>query len=266
MSPLDLLDLRDHTVVLTGGSGALGTPIIETLLRHGARVAVADQKAPPLTDGQLGADERLFTDDRLLFVDCDLTADATAGLILDTVTDRWGLPGTVCAHAGLARSAPLPEHSLADYDDVMRLNARAAYALAREASRRWMAAGVPGHLIFTGSWVQDVPWPGIAPYAASKAALRSLARSFARELAPHGIRANVVAPGIVDAGMARHQWDTEPDYRRRASRAIPLGRLQPAESVAHAVLFLCSPMASYMTGSTLVVDGGASLYPMDEDD
>lgn len=251
---MSLLDLRDQIIVLTGGSGALGVPIAEILLQHGARVAVADRQPPPLSD------------ERLLFVECDLTADSTPESLLDAVEAHWGTPDTVCAHAGLARSAPLPEHSLADYDAVMDLNARAAYALAREASRRWMDAGTPGNLIFTGSWVQDVPWPGIAPYAASKAALRSIARSFARELAPQHIRANVVAPGIVDAGMARHQWDTEPDYRRRASRAIPLGRLQPPESVAHAVLFLCSPMASYMTGATLVVDGGASLYPMDDDD
>lgn len=109
-----------------------------------------------------------------------------------------------------------------------------------------------------------MPWPGIAPYGASKAALRSLTRSFARELAPHGIRANALAPGIVAAGLALHQWDTDPDYRRRASKAIPLRHLQPPQSVADAFLFLASPMSAYMTGSTLLVDGGCSLYPMDE--
>jgi NAD(P)-dependent dehydrogenase (short-subunit alcohol dehydrogenase family) len=66
--------------------------------------------------------------------------------------------------------------------------------------------------------------------------------------------------------MAKKQWDTEPDYRRRATRAIPLGSLQTPQSVADALIFLCSPMSAYMTGSTLLIDGGASLYPMDPEE
>jgi NAD(P)-dependent dehydrogenase (short-subunit alcohol dehydrogenase family) len=88
-------------------------------------------------------------------------------------------------------------------------------------------------------------------------------RGFARELAPRGIRANAIAPGIVAVGMAKRQWDTDPSYRARAGRAIPLGEMQRPESVAHAFLFLCSELASYMTGAVLLVDGGCSLYPMD---
>jgi NAD(P)-dependent dehydrogenase (short-subunit alcohol dehydrogenase family) len=93
-----------------------------------------------------------------------------------------------------------------------------------------------------------------------------MARSFAREFAVDGIRANVLAPGIVGVGMARKQWIEERDYRLRARRAVPLGQLQDPQSVADALLFLCSPMSAYMTGSTLVVDGGASLYPLDPDE
>ena len=89
-------------------------------------------------------------------------------------------------------------------------------------------------------------------------------RGFARELATDGVRANAIAPGIVGVGMAKRQWDTDPSYRARAQKAIPLGYMQPPESVANAFLFLCSDLASYMTGSVLLVDGGCSLYPMDE--
>jgi NAD(P)-dependent dehydrogenase (short-subunit alcohol dehydrogenase family) len=87
-----------------------------------------------------------------------------------------------------------------------------------------------------------------------------------RELAPKKIRANANAPGIVAAGMAQWQWATDPSYRARAQRAIPVGFMQPPEGVAHAFLFLCSEMASYMTGAVLLVDGGCSLYPLDEGD
>ena len=109
----------------------------------------------------------------------------------------------------------------------------------------------------------DVPWPEITPYTASKAALKQMARGFARELVTKNIRANVVAPGIVAVGLAKRQWDTDPSYRARAGKAIPLGYMQPPETIAHTFLFLCSHMADYMTGSVLLVDGGCSLYPMD---
>ncbi len=87
-----------------------------------------------------------------------------------------------------------------------------------------------------------------------------LARSMARELAAHRIRVNVIAPGIVFAGMARRQYETDPAYARRASVVVPLGELGTAEQVAQATAFLCSPEAAYMTGSVLLVDGGASLF------
>jgi NAD(P)-dependent dehydrogenase (short-subunit alcohol dehydrogenase family) len=109
--------------------------------------------------------------------------------------------------------------------------------------------------------VQDVPWPEITPYTASKSAMKTLMHGYARELASHGIRANAVAPGIVAAGMALKTWNENADYRARAECAIPLGYLQPPESVADAFAFLCSDMSSYMTGSVLLVDGGCSLYP-----
>ena len=168
--------------------------------------------------------------------------------------------------AGIVRTGGLLEQTAEDFEQVLRVNVVAAALTAQAAVRQWKETGAPGNLVFVSSWVQDVPWPGIAPYSASKAALRSMARSFAREFAVDGIRANVLAPGIVGVGMARKQWIEERDYRLRARRAVPLGQLQDPQSVAHALLFLCSPMSTYMTGSTLVVDGGASLYPLDPDE
>jgi NAD(P)-dependent dehydrogenase (short-subunit alcohol dehydrogenase family) len=138
-----------------------------------------------------------------------------------------------------------------------------AFLTAQAAARSMIGRRIAGKIIFTSSWVQDVPWPGITPYNVTKSGMKMLMRGMARELAPRGIRVNAVAPGIVAVGMAKRQWDTEPDYRRRAEKAIPLGFMQPPESVANAFLFLCSDASDYMTGATLLVDGGASLYPMD---
>lgn len=242
------VDLSGRLILISGGAGALGTAIVDTLRRFGARVVVND------VTGVDGED----------FLVADVADESAVESLFDRCVQRYGrMPDAVCCHAGMVAAHPIQEFPLDAFDAHMRLNVRGNFVLARAAASRWIAAGVPGHLVFTTSWVQDVPWPEIGPYNATKAAVKSLTRSFARELAPHQIRANAIAPGIVAAGMAQHQWDTQPDYRRRAAKAIPLGHLQPPQSVADAFLFLLSPLAAYMTGSTLLVDGGASLYPMD---
>lgn len=250
------LDLTGTAVLISGGAGAIGVAVVGRLLDHGATVVVNDVLPP----GQ--AAELLPAGALYVVGDCHDDAD-TDRMLAEAADLAGGRLDAICCHAGIAVTGPVDGFPTEEFDRVFRVNLRSAYLLARAGAARWRAAGQPGHLVFTTSWVQDVPWPDIAPYSASKAALKSLMRGFARELAPYGIRANAVAPGIVEAGMAKRQWDTEPDYRARASRAIPLGRLQPPESVADAFLFLLSPMASYMTGSVLLVDGGASLYPMD---
>ena len=246
--------LAGKAILVTGGLGALGTVMVQRLTSSGATVIINDLAAePPADSGGHGYVQGSAS-----------TGDDAARILGETERLLGRAPDVVCCHAGIVRAAPVLEYDVADFEAVLQTNLTAQFALAQAAARLWVHQGVPGHLIFTGSWVQDVPWPGVAAYSAAKAGLKSLMRSFARELAPHGIRANGIAPGIVGAGMALKQWNTEPDYRARAARAIPLGELQTPESVADAVSFLASDHARYMTGSTLLADGGASLYPMDE--
>lgn len=254
----DRLDLTGRNILITGGCGELGLAIVQTLLERGARVAVNDVLSDP------DAARILPASDSVLYVRGDSSGAGSAGEMLSDATKGLGsLPDTVLCHAGIVRSHPIEAYPETVFDQIVATNMRATFLVAQAASQAWLASKRGGHLIFTSSWVANTPWPGIAPYSATKAAVNALMRSFARELAPSKIRANSVSPGIVAAGMAQRQWDTEPDYRARASKAIPLGYLQDVESVADAFLFLCSPMASYMTGSVFTVDGGCSLYPMD---
>ena len=251
---MNLLDLSGKKILITGGAGAIGQVVVRALAEHGAALAVNDIVA----DADAPAGERIH------YFQADATQPAPVADLFDRVETAMGLPDVVCCHAGMVEAFAVQDYPLDSFDRLMALNLRSAFLVAQAAARRWIAAGQPGHLIFTTSWVQDVPWPEITPYTASKAAMRALMRGFARELAPKHIRANAIAPGIVAAGLAQRQWDTDPGYRARARKAIPLGFMQPPESVAHAFLFLCSDMATYMTGSVLLVDGGTSLYPMDE--
>ncbi|MEW9516558.1 SDR family NAD(P)-dependent oxidoreductase [Streptomyces tubercidicus] len=254
-------DLAGRRVVLTGALGGIGQVIAAAFREAGARVLLTD-----LPDANAAAEAVTasgFAPNA--YAACDITSADEVRALFDRAAEMFGGPADiVCVHAGVVGSHPLVDYPAEAFDDLMTVNLRGSFLVASEAARRWLAVGAAGTLIFTTSWVQDVPWPEIGPYSASKAAVRSLMRTFARELAPRGIRSNAVAPGIVGVGMAKRQWVSDPAYRSRAQRAIPLGRLQTPESVADAVLFLASPLSAYMTGATLLVDGGASLYPMDD--
>lgn len=259
---MSLLDLSGKTILITGGAGAIGQVVVATLARAGARVAVNDVLSK--AEGDLALSAAGVPADRVAYFGADAGDADAVETIFDQVTAYWAMPDVVCCHAGMVDAFPVDQYPLDRFDTLMHVNVRAAFVVAQAAARRWKQARQPGHLIFTTSWVQDVPWPEITPYTASKASMKALMRGFARELAADGIRANAIAPGIVGVGLAKRQWDTDPSYRARAQKAIPLGYMQPPESVANAFLFLCSDLASYMTGSVLLVDGGCSLYPMDE--
>src|SRR5439155_9729594 len=166
----------------------------------------------------------------------------------------------VVGNAGIVEPAPFLELTAEEWHAHLDVNLTGCFNTGQAAARLMVERGRPGLILFTGSWVGEIPWPEISAYCVSKAGVRMLARSMARELASRGIRVNVVAPGIVMAGMARQQYETDPDYARRASVVIPLGEFGTAEQIAKATAFLCSPDAEYMTGSVLLVDGGASLF------
>jgi NAD(P)-dependent dehydrogenase (short-subunit alcohol dehydrogenase family) len=253
--------LAGRHIVISGGCGAIGVGVVRKLTEHGANVTVNDILEPAAAEARLR--EAGVREEKTAYVRADLTQAAEVEALVAAARARFGPIHTALCHVGMVVVRPLLELSEREWDETMAVNVRTAFLLGQAAARAMLEDGVTGHLIFTTSWVADVPWPEIGAYNASKAAMKQLMRSFARELADKGIRANALAPGIVSVGMAKRQWDADSSYRSRAQKAIPLGFMQPPESVADVFLFLCSPAADYMTGSVLLVDGGCSLYPMD---
>jgi NAD(P)-dependent dehydrogenase (short-subunit alcohol dehydrogenase family) len=239
-------------VVVTGGAGDIGRAIARELLAHGAQVTVFDQHPPEMADLLLSELEELgpATYLRVDVRDAGAVADALASIEpLDVVV----------SNAGIVESAPFLDITAEQWQRHLDVNLTGCFNVGQAAARLMVHRKRPGRVVFTSSWVQDVPWPEICAYSVSKAGLKMLTRSMAAELASEGILVNAIAPGIVAAGMARHQLETEPQYAARAAEAIPLGRLQTAQDVARAVTVLCSDAAEYMTGSVLLVDGGSSL-------
>jgi len=253
--------LKEKSILITGGLGAIGRVVVSALFAHSARVTVNDLL--PDEDGAEVCEQLNWPQNCFAYVQADVTTATGAVAVVSKATETFGPLHIAICNAGMAESCPIVDYSEAQWDKIMDVNLKSAFLTAQASSRAMIQENVRGKIIFTSSWVQDVPWPGITPYNVTKSGIKMLMRGMARELAPHGIRVNCLAPGIVAVGMAKRQWDTEPDYRRRAEKAIPLGFMQPPESVANAFIFLCSDAPDYMTGSTLLVDGGSSLYPMD---
>ena len=253
--------LQGKVILITGGLGAIGKVVVQKLLAHKACVVVNDIVV------EEEAQEWMRTSgspsDRCVYINADVTAEAGAEALVDKAVRSFGAVHVALCHAGMAQSCSILDYTAQDWDRIVRVNLRSAFLVAQAAARAMLAQKVMGKIIFTSSWVQDTPWPDITPYNVTKSGIKMLMRGMARELAAKGIRVNSIAPGIVAVGMAKREWDTEPNYRRRAEKAIPLGFMQPPESVADAFIFLCSRASDYMTGATLMVDGGCSLYPMD---
>lgn len=240
-------DLDGLGIAVTGAAGDLGGAMARELAARGAQVTVLDLAPEP--GDPVGAYRQVDVTDRAA-VDEALAA-------IDPLDVAIG-------NAGIVETAPFLDVTQEQWQAHLDVNVTGCFNIGQAAARLMAARGTRGQIIFTGSWVGEIPWPEISAYSVSKAGVRMLARSMARELAGRGIRVNVVAPGIVMAGMARRQYETDPDYARRASVVIPLGEFGTAEQVAKAVGFLCSPDAEYMTGSVLLVDGGASLFQFSE--
>jgi NAD(P)-dependent dehydrogenase (short-subunit alcohol dehydrogenase family) len=253
--------LAEQHIVISGGVGAIGLGVIKGLVAHGARVTVNDLVSADIATERLsnaGVDPG-----SVRYIQADMADEEAVINLVETARQQQGPINTAICHAAVAISDDLIDFSIENWDRTMDANVKSAFLLARTVARNMIAEDRAGHLVFTTSWVADFSWPVVGPYNISKAAMNHLMRCLARELAGNNIRANALAPGVVDVGMAKHQWNTEPDFRARVEKAIPLGEMQSLESVVDAFIFLCSPAASYMTGTVLLVDGGCSLYPLD---
>jgi len=244
-------ELDQKTALVTGAAGDIGLAISTALVDAGAIVVALDR----LPEAQGAEQMRALAGDRLRYASVDVTDRAGVDAAIDAA------PGLdiVIGNAGIVEPAPFIDVTPESWQRQLDINLTGNFHLAQAAVRRFRRDGTTGNIVLTGSWVGERPWPEIAPYAATKAALQMLMRSIALEHAADGIRCNVVAPGIVDAGLARAQARRDPVYAERAAKAVPLGSLQTPEEIAAVVRFLVGPAASAVTGATYLADGGSTL-------
>lgn len=243
-------------IAVTGGVGDIGLAIGHELARRGAEVRLLDV----VELGEAATRIARLGDiaERISYSLVDIRDRP----LLDTVLATVHPLDVVVACAGIVEAAPFLEVTDESWQRQLDVNLTGTFHTAQSAARLMVERGTHGRLIFVGSWVGEYPWPEDAAYSASKAGIRMLARTAALELAPHDIRVNEVAPGIVAAGLAGRQLREEPRYAARARQSIPLGEFQTPQQVANVTAFLCSRDADYLTGSVLLADGGCSLGPV----
>jgi len=245
-----LLDLRERAVLVTGSSSGIGAGIARRLHAAGARVAVhyaEGRAAAEALAAELG--------ERACVVRGDVERDAER-LCGDVVAAFGRLDGVV-NNAGIQPVTPLLDLAAEDVREMLRVNVAGVVALTRFAARRMIAPG-GGAVVNVASIEGLQPAAGHSHYAASKAAVIMHTRAAALELGPHGIRVNAVAPGLIDREGLAQAW---PDGVNRWLAACPLERLGTTRDVADAVLFLLSDAARWISGATLVVDGGMLARP-----
>ena len=233
------IDLTDRVAWVTGGAAGIGATIVDLLERAGARVVSLDMAHP--ADGPPG--RRVHLDLR----------DSTAVRDVTTALCAGGLvPDVLVNNAGIRRDAISWRMTDQQWDDVIQVNLGGAFRMTRACTPAMR--GRAGGAIVNVTSINGVRGKvGQANYAASKAGLIGLTKTLARELGRDGIRANAVAPGMVETPMTATLTEA---VRARAEQETLLGRLGQPVDVAHAVLFLASPLASHITGQVLVVDGG----------
>ncbi len=248
----------NQTVLITGACGDIGRSLARVFAGPGVRLALGDLLSPENASPLVSEVEQLGA--KVLYRSVDVTdAAAMSGFVTDAVRELGGLD--VCiANAGIVERGALVDLSIEAWRRTLEVNLTGGFITSQAAARAMISSGRPGHIVFLSSWVQDEPRETIGAYCASKGGLKMLAKCLALELGAKNIRVNLVAPGWVDAGLTSHNLQRHPELRAHIEKQIPLGRLQSADELARTVRMLCSKDAAYLTGMTLLVDGGSSLH------
>jgi len=258
--------LPRHVALVTGASSGIGRATAVALGRAGAKVAV-NHLASEAEAAATVADAIAAAGGEAMTVAADVSDEAAVGAMMAAVIARFGTLHVLVANAGIQRDAALLDMSLADWRRVIEVNLTGQFLCAREAAREFLRRGVDkevscaaGKIVCMSSVHETIPWAGHVNYAASKGGVHMLMRSLAQELAPHAVRVNAVAPGAIETAINRAVWSSEAG-RSALMPLIPCGRIGTAEDVAKAIVWLASDLSDYVTGATLTVDGGMTLYP-----
>ena len=247
----------DRCALITGADSGIGQATAELFARAGADVAITyntDEAGIRETASRVEAAGR-----RALVLQLDVGDPASVAAAYERIGSELGALDILVANAGQAMSGmPVAEMDDALLERILRVNLMGPLFCARPFIQVRRVQGGRGKIVFVSSVAQHLPTPESAPYGMSKAGLGSLCRSLSRELAEDRINVNSVAPGLIETPMTAGRFETAEVLERSLSK-IPWHRVGQPDEIAHAILYLASDEADYVTGHTLVVDGGLTM-------
>ncbi len=255
--------LRGKNVLITGGSSGIGQACAVRFAEHGANVAI--NYLPP--DEAAGTEEQVIAclqqvqqhGVRDVLVQGDVSSEQDVVRMVGEARERLGGLDVLINNAGIQISRPSEQLASAEFDQVLAVDLRGAFLCAREAIRQFLADEKPGTIVNVSSVHEVIPRPSYLSYSISKGGVGNMTRTLALEYARHGIRVNGLGPGATITPINR-AWTEDPVKTEIVASHIPVGRPGTADEMAGVAAFLVSDDAAYITGQTIFVDGGLTLY------
>jgi len=257
--------LKGQQALVTGATSGIGKAIAKGLAGAGATVAVNYRGSPD--EAQPVVAEIAEGGGHAIAVKADVSKEDEVKAMFAETIERLGTVDILVNNAGIQKDSPFHQMSLGDWRAVLDVNLTGQFLCCREAIAEFRRRGViesvseaAGKIICISSVHQFIPWACRVNYAASKGGVDMLMKSLAQEYAPEKIRVNAIAPGAIMTDINRSEWET-PEAREKLLALIPYRRVGAVADVARAAVWLASDAADYVTGATLVIDGGMALYP-----
>lgn len=259
--------LQGQIAIVTGASSGIGAGVAKALAAAGATVVVNHPVAATQAAAEALLEEIKSKAGEGITYQCDVSKEAEVQKMFADVIAQFGTVDILVNNAGLQRDSPFQDMSLEQWNFVIGVNLTGQFLCAREAIREFLRRGVvpeksraAGKIICMSSVHEVIPWAGHANYAASKGGIMQLMKSIAQEFAPYKIRVNSIGPGAIKTPINHQAWDT-PAAEKKLLELIPYDRVGVVEDIGAAAVWLASDDSDYVTGITLFVDGGMTLYP-----
>ncbi len=247
--------LQDCTAIVTGGGtpDGIGRATAHLFAEHGARVAILDieETDPTAAAADVGTEHLGYV--------CDVRDQVACTTTVDEIAERFGRIDVLIGNAGIVHGTAILDITLDEYDAVVDVSLRGNFQMSQAVIPHLRARG-EGAIVLMSSIAGQVGGGlfGSSHYASAKSGLFGLAKALARELAPEGIRANAIAPGVIDNNITKGRMTRE--IKAEIAKKVPMGRLGTSEEVAKCCLFLASDLSSYVTGTVLSVNGGLLIF------
>ena len=247
------MNLKDKVAIVTGGNSGIGMAIVLALAEEGATIVI-DYVAHPEATEEL--EQRVHAlGDKAIGVEADVSKVADLQRLIDSAVQAFGRVDVMVNNAGVETRTSVLDTTEAQYDKVMDINLKSAFFGTQLAAKQMIAQGGGGRIINISSVHEDWPMPGNTPYCLSKGGMRMLTRTAGVELAPQGVLVVGVGPGAVDTPI-NAATEADPVAMKRLDAAIPCGRMAEPAEIGSVVAFLAGDGASYLTATTIFVDGG----------